>query len=131
LLKFRLVHPAPDRYAFDAQDRFVQFGLDRKMQVVGHTLVWHQQTPAWVFQGADGTPADRETLLARMRDHIHTSDYNLEKPATRAGVIRLVKELQARAASASMASATRHTGGSRRRRSARSRKPWSICTAPV
>ena len=50
----------------------MQFGLDRKMQVVGHNLVWHQQTPAWVFQGADGTPADRETLLARMRDHIHT-----------------------------------------------------------
>src|SRR6188768_4347771 len=33
LLKFQLVHPAADRYAFDAQDRFVQFGIDRKMQV--------------------------------------------------------------------------------------------------
>ena len=73
LLKFQPVHPAADRYAFEAQDRYVQFGLDRKMQVVGHTLVWHQQTPAWVFQGADGTPADRDTpLLACMRDHIHT-----------------------------------------------------------
>jgi endo-1,4-beta-xylanase len=72
LLKFQPVHPAADRYAFEAQDRYVQFGVDRKMQVIGHTLVWHQQTPAWVFQGADGTPADRETLLARMRDHIHT-----------------------------------------------------------
>jgi endo-1,4-beta-xylanase len=153
LLKFQLVHPAADRFAFEAQDRYVQFGLDRKMQVVGHTLVWHQQTPAWVFQGADGTPVDRETLLARMRDHIHTvvgrykgkihgwdvvneaidedgalrkapwrdgigddyvakafefareadtnaelyyNDYNLEKPAKRAGVIRLVKDLRAR-----------------------------------
>jgi endo-1,4-beta-xylanase len=72
LLKFQLVHPTADRYAFDPQDRYVQFGLDRKMQVIGHTLVWHQQTPEWVFQGADGIPADRETLLARMRDHIHT-----------------------------------------------------------
>jgi endo-1,4-beta-xylanase len=153
LLKFQPVHPAADRYAFDAQDRYVQFGLDRKMQVIGHNLVWHQQTSAWVFQGADGKPADRETLLARMRDHIHTvvgrykgkihgwdvvneaidedgslrkapwhdgigddyvakafefareadpdaelyyNDYNLEKPAKRAGVIKLVKDLQAR-----------------------------------
>jgi endo-1,4-beta-xylanase len=72
LLKFQSVHPAADRYTFDAQDRYVQFGVDRKMQVVGHTLVWHNQTGAWVFQGADGKPADRETLLARMRDHIHT-----------------------------------------------------------
>jgi endo-1,4-beta-xylanase len=153
LLKFQLVHPAADRYAFEAQDRYVQFGLDRKMQVVGHNLVWHNQTPAWVFQGAGGAPADRDTLLARMRDHIRTvvgryrgkihgwdvvneaidedgsfrkspwhegigddyvakafefaheadpdaelyyNDYNLEKPAKRAGVIRLVKDLQAR-----------------------------------
>jgi endo-1,4-beta-xylanase len=153
LLKFQLVHPSADRYAFDAQDRYVQFGLDRKMQVVGHNLVWHNQTPAWVFQGANGQPADRDTLLARMRDHIHTvvgrykgkihgwdvvneaideegalrrapwydgigddyvakafefaheadpdaelyyNDYNLEKPAKRAGVMRLVKDLRAR-----------------------------------
>jgi endo-1,4-beta-xylanase len=153
LLKFQPVHPAADRYAFDAQDRYVQFGVDRRMQVVGHTLVWHNQTPAWVFQGADGKPANRDTLLARMRDHIQTvvgrykgriygwdvvneaidedgslrkapwhdgigddyvakafefaheadpdaelyyNDYNLEKPAKRAGVIRLVKDLKAR-----------------------------------
>ena len=72
LLKFQSVHPAADRYTFDAQDRFVQFGVERKMQIVGHTLVWHNQTGTWVFQAADGKPADRETLLARMRDHIHT-----------------------------------------------------------
>jgi endo-1,4-beta-xylanase len=153
LLKFQPVHPAADRYAFDAQDRFVQFGLDRKMQVIGHNLVWHQQTSPWVFQGTDGKPPDRDTLLARMRDHIRTvvgrykgkihgwdvvneaidedgslrkapwhdgigddyvakafefaheadpdaelyyNDYNLEKPAKRAGVIRLVKDLVTR-----------------------------------
>jgi GH35 family endo-1,4-beta-xylanase len=72
LLKFQSVHPAADRYVFEAQDRYVQFGLDRKMQVVGHNLVWHNQTSPWVFQGTDDKPADRETLLARMRDHIHT-----------------------------------------------------------
>jgi endo-1,4-beta-xylanase len=72
LLKFQSVHPAADRYTFDAQDRYVQFGVDRKMQVVGHTLVWHNQTGTWVFQGPEGKPADRETLLARMRDHIRT-----------------------------------------------------------
>ena len=153
LLKFQPIHPAADRYAFEAPDRYVQFGTDRGMQVIGHNLVWHSQTPAWVFQNADGTPAGRDTLLARMRDHIHTvvgrykgrihgwdvvneavdedgtlrkapwhdgigddyvakafefareadpgaelyyNDYNLEKPAKRAGVIRLVKDLQAR-----------------------------------
>jgi endo-1,4-beta-xylanase len=35
-------------------------------------LVWHNQTPDWVFQDAQGKPVDRDTLLQRMRDHIHT-----------------------------------------------------------
>ena len=72
VLKFRPLHPAADRYTFDAADRYVQFGVDRRMQVVGHNLVWHNQTGAWIFQGADGKPADRDTLLSRMRDHIRT-----------------------------------------------------------
>jgi endo-1,4-beta-xylanase len=153
VLKFQPTHPAADRYTFEAADRYVQFGADRHMQVVGHNLVWHNQTGAWVFQGVDGKPADRDTLLARMRDHIRTvvgrykgkihgwdvvneaidedgslrkspwqvgigddyvarafefaheadpaaelyyNDFNLETPAKRAGVIALVKDLQAR-----------------------------------
>src|ERR671924_370456 len=60
LLKFQPIHPAEDRYVFEAQDRYVQFGVDRKMQVIGHTLVWHSQTPAWVFQGTDGAAVDRD-----------------------------------------------------------------------
>ena len=72
VLKFQPIHPAADRYAFEAADQYVQFGVDRHMQVIGHNLVWHSQTGAWVFQGADGKPADRDTLLARMRDHIRT-----------------------------------------------------------
>ena len=71
-LKFQPTHPAADRYAFEAADRYVQFGVDRHMQVIGHNLVWHNQTGAWTFQGAEGKPADRDTLLARMRDHITT-----------------------------------------------------------
>ena len=46
-------------------------GLD----VYGHTLVWHSQTPAWFFETDAGTPltaseADRAILRDRMRDHI-------------------------------------------------------------
>ncbi len=72
LLKFQSVHPAADRFTFDAQDRYVAFGESHGMTVIGHNLVWHQQTPAWVFAGENGAPADRDTLLARMREHITT-----------------------------------------------------------
>ncbi len=72
ILKWESVHPEPGRYAFDAPDRYVAFGEEHGLFVVGHTLVWHNQTPAWVFQDAAGNPVGRDTLLARMRDHIHT-----------------------------------------------------------
>jgi endo-1,4-beta-xylanase len=72
VLKWQSVHPAPDRYDFDLSDQYVAFGEKNHMFVVGHTLVWHQQTPKWVFEDAKGNPVDRETLLKRMQEHIQT-----------------------------------------------------------
>jgi endo-1,4-beta-xylanase len=72
VLKWALVHPQPGKYDFTAPDRFVEFGQKHGMFIVGHTLVWHRQTPTWVFQDEKGSAADRETLLQRMREHIAT-----------------------------------------------------------
>lgn len=72
LLKWESVQPQQGRWAFEASDRYVELGEREGMFIVGHALVWHNQTPPWVFQNADGTPASRDTLLARMRTHIHT-----------------------------------------------------------
>ena len=71
ILKWESVHPRPGVYDFAAPDRYVAFGQANGMRVIGHTLVWHNQTPRWVFQNANGGPASRDTLLARMRDHIY------------------------------------------------------------
>jgi endo-1,4-beta-xylanase len=72
VLKWGLVHPRPDGYNFEPADRYVAFGEKYKMFIVGHCLVWHSQTPAWVFQDDKGEPLTRETLLERMHDHIRT-----------------------------------------------------------
>jgi endo-1,4-beta-xylanase len=57
-LKWQLVHPreGADGYDFGPADAFVKFGLSNKMQIVGHTLVWHSQTPNWVFAGTNTPP---------------------------------------------------------------------------
>ena len=39
---------------------------------IGHTLVWHQQTPAWVFQSGEGQFLNGSDLIKRMEDHIST-----------------------------------------------------------
>jgi endo-1,4-beta-xylanase len=71
-LKWESVHPEPQRYHFVQADQYVAFGVTNKMFIIGHNLVWHNQTPAWVFLDAAGKPVDRDTLLERMRDHIFT-----------------------------------------------------------
>jgi len=72
LLKWAEVHPEPDRYDFEAADRYVDWGQKRGMFIVGHTLVWHNQTPAWAFAGTNGKPLERDTALVRIKDHIST-----------------------------------------------------------
>jgi endo-1,4-beta-xylanase len=94
-LKWALIQPrpGPDGYDFGPADAYVNFGLSNDMYIVGHTLVWHAQTPNWVFAGTNPPPAEtdapggrrfrrgfgfngprasREELLQRMHDHIAT-----------------------------------------------------------
>ncbi|UOQ68787.1 endo-1,4-beta-xylanase (plasmid) [Hymenobacter volaticus] len=72
LLKWGPVHPRPDSYNFKPADDYVAFGQQHKMFIVGHTLLWHQQTPKWVFEDESGQPVSREVLLKRLQDHINT-----------------------------------------------------------
>jgi len=72
ILKWESVHPQPGKYDFAGPDRYVDFGEQNGMFIIGHTLVWHNQTPRWVFQDNQGKPVSREVLLERLRDHIFT-----------------------------------------------------------
>jgi endo-1,4-beta-xylanase len=69
-LKWGRIHPTPDRYIFEPADRYVEFGVKNGMFIVGHNLIWHNQTPAWVFKDEQGNPLGRDALLKRMHDHI-------------------------------------------------------------
>lgn len=71
-LKWGPVHPKEGEFNFDYGDSFVALGEKMGAFVVGHTLVWHQQTPSWVFQNAEGQFLDQEDLIRRMEDHIAT-----------------------------------------------------------
>jgi endo-1,4-beta-xylanase len=71
-MKWQMIQPEPGRYRFDAADTYFEFAEKHKMEVIGHTLVWHSQTPRRVFEGEGGKPATREELLKRMREHIQT-----------------------------------------------------------
>ena len=70
-MKPERVQPREGEFHWDSADKFVAFGERHGMKIIGHCLVWHHQTPGWFFKNADGSRADRETLIARMRAHIH------------------------------------------------------------
>jgi len=62
-LKWALIHPreGADGYNFGPADAFVDFGTSNHMYIVGHTLVWHGQTPNWVFAGTNVPPGTTNT----------------------------------------------------------------------
>jgi endo-1,4-beta-xylanase len=71
-MKSESLHPEQDVFNFKDADDFVAFGEKHNMFIVGHCLVWHSQAPKWFFVDAQGNNVSRDTLIARMKNHIHT-----------------------------------------------------------
>jgi endo-1,4-beta-xylanase len=69
-MKAEIVNPAPGVYDFSAADAYVKFGQDNNMFIVGHTLVWHNQTPDFFFNNKDNQPNTSAQQLEVMRKHI-------------------------------------------------------------
>lgn len=70
VMKAEVINPRPGVFNFGPADAFVAFGETNHMFIVGHTLVWHNQTPTWYFQDTNGVPVSREELIERMRSFI-------------------------------------------------------------
>ncbi len=70
VLKAESVQPEKGRWDFSEADAFVQYGLGHDHFVVGHTLVWHNQTPEFYFKKEDGTAHSSDEMIQIMEDHI-------------------------------------------------------------
>lgn len=66
------IQPSEGTFTFDNADKIADFAAANGLKLRGHTLVWHNQTPNWFFEGKNGELADKETLLSRMKAHIDT-----------------------------------------------------------
>jgi endo-1,4-beta-xylanase len=69
-MKAGLINPQPNIFNFEPADKFVEFGKKNNMFIIGHTLVWHNQTPTWFFQEEDGKLKSKEAVAQRLREHI-------------------------------------------------------------
>lgn len=71
-MKMGPIHPREAEYYWRDADSIVSFAKRNKIKVRGHTLVWHAQTPAWLFKDEKGDTVSKEVLLQRMKEHITT-----------------------------------------------------------
>ncbi len=70
VMKSGPIQPVEGEFAFDLPDKFVDYGLQNGLYIVGHCLVWHSQAPRWFFVDEKGNEVSREVLIERMKTHI-------------------------------------------------------------
>jgi endo-1,4-beta-xylanase len=70
VMKWEEIHPKKDRYNFKTPDLLVSLSQDNNQDLIGHTLVWHNQIPQWVTREGDGSLLDINTLFRNITDHI-------------------------------------------------------------
>lgn len=72
VMKAALINPKPNEFNYGPADEFVEFGKKNNMFIIGHTLVWHNQTPDWFFFDENGKPKSKDAVKERLREHIKT-----------------------------------------------------------
>lgn len=68
--KMDAVYKGPDEFNWKMADRFVQFARENNQALRWHTLVWHNQSPEWIFQDKDGNKVSKEVLEERLKKYI-------------------------------------------------------------
>ena len=71
-MKSAYIQPQEGVFHFDEADKFVQFGLDHGMSIIGHCLIWHSQCPNWFFLDDEGKQVSPDQLKERMKNHIYS-----------------------------------------------------------
>jgi len=65
-MKPEYLQPLPGVFTFDVADGIVQTALDHGMTMIGHTLVWHTQSPDWMnYPGIS-----RERAIENLVNHV-------------------------------------------------------------
>jgi beta-xylosidase/GH35 family endo-1,4-beta-xylanase len=72
VMKSENIHPKENKYFWKDADRFVKFGEENNMFIIGHCLIWHSQLAKWFCVDKKGNQVSPEVLKQRMRDHIYT-----------------------------------------------------------
>ncbi|TWD94588.1 endo-1,4-beta-xylanase [Neobacillus bataviensis] len=63
---------ADRQFDFTDEDALINKITAAGLKLHGHVLVWHQQTPTWLYTADSGQPLSRDEALANLQNHIKT-----------------------------------------------------------
>ncbi len=70
VLKPEYIHPTPEVWDFSEGDAYCQFAADHGLKALGHTLMWHNQTPDHFWLHADGSVKSPEEMKATLEEYV-------------------------------------------------------------
>jgi endo-1,4-beta-xylanase len=68
-MKFGEIQPIEGKYDFSKTDKMKEFALSNNLKMRGHTFVWHNQNPAWLFEDKNGVQVSKKLLIKRLEEH--------------------------------------------------------------
>ncbi|HMA95009.1 MAG TPA: endo-1,4-beta-xylanase [Polyangiaceae bacterium] len=68
-MKWGRLCPTPGQYRWEAADQIAQFARRYQLRMTGHTLLWHQMQPEWLFTDGAGVLSPQR-LAERLREHV-------------------------------------------------------------
>lgn len=68
IMKWQYVQPERGEFDWSGPDTIVDFATERDLNVRGHTMLWHNQQPAWLSEG----DWDAESLSGVVHEHVTT-----------------------------------------------------------
>lgn len=69
-MKQEEIQPEEGVFEWEDADKFVKYGEDRGMAIIGHALIWHSQLAPWFTRDSDGNPVSPEVLKEHIKNHI-------------------------------------------------------------
>ncbi|MCL1843436.1 MAG: endo-1,4-beta-xylanase [Defluviitaleaceae bacterium] len=64
------ISPEKGVFKFDEADKIVAWAEANNVTMIGHTLVWHAQSAAWLNRNEDGSPLTRAEARANLEEFI-------------------------------------------------------------
>lgn len=71
-MKSEKINPSEGVYEWDDADNFVNYGTERGMKIIGHTLLWHSQLAPWFPLDSAGNNVTPDVMKQRIANHIST-----------------------------------------------------------